>query len=168
MPTTSQSPGWVSYIPLIAATLTSLVSLIISIYAASRERRNRIEQEDRVIKQQVYLELVNALGDMGNIAKGGNNTVNTNKLIDAHNRMLLVASPKSLKALYRFEECITPNADVSVKLQYDERMDNLLKEMRKDLSSSKKVNKDLPSIRFLSGVLPSQLDEIILRRMISK
>lgn len=84
-----------------SSAISNFYSIITAIVTDFLNKRSRLKFEERKLKEQYYLEFIHALSKNMNKSESKEATIKYNH---AFNNLTIVASPKSLSALYRFAE----------------------------------------------------------------
>ena len=123
-------------------TATAVITITITNYLA---KRNQIKLEERKLKEEYYLNFLEALSKIAVFKSSGETMC---RFADAQNRLLLAASPLVIEKLMKFHDYLSPsNRHLHPKLEeHDKLLRDLLMAMRADLYQSNKINSNYPSI----------------------
>ncbi len=135
-----------------AVLLTAFAGIVIPIIVSYLERKGRLEFEKQKLKEQYYLEFVQALSENMNSGETEEVTIRYNH---AFNNLVIIANPMVLNSLYALSDLIIKHLKENNVINYDEKYNQaftcLIKKMRKDIHGEK-INKGITNIYCISGV----------------
>jgi len=146
---------------VISAMIATFTAIIISIVTNYFGKKNTLIFEERKLKQQYYIEYIQALSENMNNLDSAEATIRSNH---AFNNLLVVASPKVIAALYEYNDLqinhLKYNNIQNHTLKFTLALTKIIQTMRQDLYGNKNhVNDGIPDIYFLSGVLKVRSDD---------
>lgn len=124
---------------IISALIATFTAIVISIISNDLSKKNTLKFEERKLKQQYYIEYIQALSE--NIIT-----------------LIIIASPKVVAALYEYNNLQINHLKYHNVENYPEKftcaLTKIVQTIRVDLYGNKKhINGGLPDIYFLSGIL---------------
>jgi hypothetical protein len=140
---------------IISALIATFTAIVISIISNHLNKRSTLRFEERKLKQQYYIEYIQALSENMNNLDSDEATIRSNH---AFNNLIVVASSKVIVALYEYNDLQIKHLKYNSVENYPEKfiraLTKIVQAMRSDLyGNRKRINDNLPDIYFLSGVL---------------
>lgn len=140
---------------IISALIATFSAIVISIISNHLSKKNNLNFEERKLKQQYYIEYIQALSENMNNLDSDEATIRSNH---AFNNLIIIAGPKVIAALYEYNDLQIKHLKYNNVENYPEKficaLTKIVKAMRVDLyGDTKHINNELPDIYFLSGVL---------------
>ena len=123
-------------------TASAVITVAITNYFA---KKNQAKLEERKLKEEYYLAFIEALSSSA-IFEPTDEV--KDKISDAQNRLLLIASPLVVEKLMIFHDYVMPsNRHLHPKLEkHDDLLRELIMAMRFDLFQNYKINTNYPAI----------------------
>lgn len=140
---------------IISALIATFTAIVISIISNDLSKKNTLKFEERKLKQQYYIEYIQALSENMNNLDSDEATIRSNH---AFNNLIIIASPKVVAALYEYNNLQINHLKYHNVENYPEKftcaLTKIVQTIRVDLYGNKKhINGGLPDIYFLSGIL---------------
>lgn len=139
---------------IITALIATCTAIIVSIISNYLGRKNSLKFEERKLKQQYYIEYIQALSENMNNLDSNEATIRSNH---AFNNLMIIANPKVIKALYEYHDLLINHLKYNNIDNYLEKhtkaLTKIVSAMREDLYGNRQLCENIPDIYFLSGVL---------------